>query len=627
MKPPDRERSRAVLVGIGSYEHKGLPDYPEIRQNVMDLYQLPTDPERGTFLRENCEVLLDEADQKRLGDKLQKAAEEAQDLLLVYYAGHGLLDEKRRELHLALSSTKPTERVIGFSALPFARVRDACLDSAARSRVVILDCCYSGRAIYGTQSDQSSEVLAQIDVRGTYTLTSSPANGASVVVPGELHTAFTGRLLRVLRDEEGAGTDPLTLRDVFERLRTTLNADGLPRPLQCTTENAEQLVLVRPPAPDRTRAGQEAMLAQARRQAATITAQADELLGAAEATANDLIWRAEDSARAARQAAEAQVQAVRAKAADEAAAREAAAEHAAAAQSEHESAARALRQQAERELAEARREARAIHGRSEWVMARITSLRTELADYEAARARLRSEIDDLAAQQNRFAAYEIELSDTSAAEIWAKARRSVTDPEALRDLQEVIDRAVAYAQAVRQEAVALYEDKLASASAAATGLETELAVRREQSERDLAARQAEVEGMRTSARRQADDIVTAALAETQRIRSDHERKIAALTRSRDLVDTYLRNTYETLITLVGGVDNLKELLPDLDFDGGTPLPVVQPTPEAAPDRPALPPSRASGSGSRYPTIGNLPLPMPPAPRPSPFWRRGRTGGE
>ena len=487
MNLPDRERSRAVLVGIGSYEHEGLRNHPEIRRNVMDLYQILTDPERGTFLRENCEVLLDEADQKRLGDKLQRAAEEAQDLLLVYYAGHGLLDEKRRELHLALSSTKPTERVIGFSALPFARVRDACLDSAARSRVVILDCCYSGRAIYGTQSDQSSEVLAQIDVRGTYTLTSSPENAASVVVPGEPHTAFTGRLLRVLRDEEGAGTDPLTLRDVFERLRTALNADGLPRPLQCTTENAEQLVLVRPPAPDRIRADQEALLAQARRQAAAITAQADELLRAATITADTLVWEAEARAQVARQsaqAAEMEAQAIRAKAAEEAeeaAARKTAAEHAAAALSEQESAARALHQQVEQELAAAQYKAWAIRKESDQMAVRLTGLRAELADYEATRARLRSEIDELTARQSRFLAYDIEAADTGAAEIWAEiwaeALRSVTDPEALRELEEVIDRTGSYLQAMRQEAIALYKDQIASISAGVTDFAAELAAR------------------------------------------------------------------------------------------------------------------------------------------------------
>jgi hypothetical protein len=561
MSPFDRRRrSRAVLVGVGAYEHEGLRDHPEIRQNIFDLYKILTDRERGTFLPEHCDVLLDVTDQQKLGDKLQLAAEGAEDLLLVYYAGHGLLDPKRRELHLALSSTKPDERVLGFSALPFGRVRDAFLESSARSRVLILDCCYSGRAIYGTQSAPSDEVLAQIDVSGTYTLTSSPENEASVVVPGEPHTAFTGRLLRILRGEEGADPKPLTLNTLFSRLKTSLNADGLPRPLQCTTENADQIVLVGPrsagdPTEGRSslsaaKAQAETLLQAARAEAAALVAQATAQADAARRSADLIAERAERDATAIRRESESEAQALR-KAAEDLVAK---------ATSEAQSASRSARLQAA-EL---------------WQQAQ-----SEIEQRDVIKAGLQGEIDRLLAERNRLESISVEPSAAGAAEMRERARRFVVDPGALRLIDEAVDDAVEYSRAVRQQAEAHYEDLRTSAAVAATDFETKLAKRRTQSERDLAARQAkaeknlaivetrseqirlEAENMRTdaerrarqtieTAQRQSDDIIADARAKTDKIRSEAERELAALTHRRNSLNAQLHNVREMLATLTGG---------------------------------------------------------------------------
>ncbi|MEU9099576.1 hypothetical protein [Streptomyces sp. NPDC048361] len=56
-----------------------------------------------------------------VGAALAAAAREADDLLLVYYAGHSLLDHRGR-LHLALTNTDPTPETLGFSAVPLELV-------------------------------------------------------------------------------------------------------------------------------------------------------------------------------------------------------------------------------------------------------------------------------------------------------------------------------------------------------------------------------------------------------------------------------------------------------------------------------------------------------------------------
>ena len=88
---PDPERSRVVLIGTSKYEVKeNLPDLLEVERSVTDLAATLTDPADGVVPESNCVVLADEGDLRLIGRKLRAAASQAEDLLLVYYAGHGL---------------------------------------------------------------------------------------------------------------------------------------------------------------------------------------------------------------------------------------------------------------------------------------------------------------------------------------------------------------------------------------------------------------------------------------------------------------------------------------------------------------------------------------------------------
>ncbi|MGP4084995.1 caspase family protein [Streptomyces sp. KR55] len=232
-----------MLVGTASYEAPLLPDVPVIANNISDLAQVFTHEDLGGFSPFHCLAVPSAAGVAQVGDALVRAAEEAEDLLLFYYSGHGLLGPRRRELYLSLAATRPDR--LAFTALPFEAVRDACLDSSAKSRVVILDSCFSGRAIGETLAGDDASVLGELEVAGTYTLTSSPANRTAVILPGERHTAFTERLLTLLRAGSPAAGTMISLGDIYRHLHTQLRAEGLPTPQQCGTHTSDLLGLVR----------------------------------------------------------------------------------------------------------------------------------------------------------------------------------------------------------------------------------------------------------------------------------------------------------------------------------------------------------------------------------------------
>ena len=241
---PDPQRSFAVLIGTSHYSSTELPDLPAVRNNLNALARLLTHPMLGGLPTQRCVVLPDPSDARTVYRALRQYAAAAEDTLLVYFAGHGRTGP-RNELYLGLATTDPDELPV--SALPFELVREVFRDSPADNRVVILDCCFSGRAIQD-MSGLDASILGQLGIAGTYTLTSAPANAVALAPAGAAYTAFTGELLQLIHTGVPGGPELLTLNDIYRRLRHTMRQRGFPLPEQRTVGMSDQLALTRNPA-------------------------------------------------------------------------------------------------------------------------------------------------------------------------------------------------------------------------------------------------------------------------------------------------------------------------------------------------------------------------------------------
>lgn len=238
---PDAKRSRALLIGVGKFADEQLPVLSSVRNNLTGLAEVLTSPWGAELPDTHCTVLSDPADMGTVGDHLMQIADQAQDLLLVYYAGHGLIDP-RGELHLALPTTRQDR--VHWTAMPFSHLRRDIANSAASNRVLILDCCFSGRAIEA-MADSRSVVSGQIEITGTYTLTATSANTLAHAPRGARYTAFTGALLDLLRVGIPEGPELLTLDIIYSQLLRNLAANGSPRPERQGTLTAGFLALGR----------------------------------------------------------------------------------------------------------------------------------------------------------------------------------------------------------------------------------------------------------------------------------------------------------------------------------------------------------------------------------------------
>ncbi|GAA1613117.1 caspase family protein [Actinoplanes couchii] len=218
MRLPDPGASAAVLIGCGRYDD--MDPLPAVLHNVSDLSDLLTDPRGWALPGDRCTVLAEPATPAAVIDAVRHAAEQATDTLLVYYAGHGLLDDHGC-LHLGTGQTRDHQT---HTALSYAYLRDAVHQhSRARLDIVVLDCCYSGSALRGPLAGAGT---------GSYVLTSSAETETSMSPPGARHTAFSGELIDLLRHGL-PGTGPfLTFDQVFQHLSERLATRDLPQPQQ-----------------------------------------------------------------------------------------------------------------------------------------------------------------------------------------------------------------------------------------------------------------------------------------------------------------------------------------------------------------------------------------------------------
>jgi len=235
---------RVVLVGTGIHaDTSDLPDVPAVAATLNDLKQALID--RCGVAETAVKVVPDPKSIEDFGTPITDAAEQAEDLLLVYYVGHGLLADDGT-LHLATAKSPSAGQRIRVTSLPYATVRACVADSPARSRVVILDCCYSGIAVpaLGSAGPQVAD-LARI--AGAFVMTATGRHELALAPPDERHTAFTGALLRLLEAGDPDLPELLTLEDAFRHLDRVLPAAQLPKPRRMAEGTVASLVVARNP--------------------------------------------------------------------------------------------------------------------------------------------------------------------------------------------------------------------------------------------------------------------------------------------------------------------------------------------------------------------------------------------
>ena len=242
----DPRNSKAVLIGAPQFKREPkLAALPEVSNNILDLSVRLIDSKLIGFadlvrIEDRPYPELVEAVRDALADEDTDGAGRHLDCLFVYYAGHGLVASDR-SLRLAAANTT----LVGCDddAVPFkslANLIDAC---RAKVKVVVLDCCFSGRAVDAGGVKPLRE-WPDVDVGGTmkqisgsFTIAACHAAEKAIVPHHARNTGFTGVLLNVLDEGVQNARTEITVRELFDAVVDRCVRKPLPKP---TTVNRER---------------------------------------------------------------------------------------------------------------------------------------------------------------------------------------------------------------------------------------------------------------------------------------------------------------------------------------------------------------------------------------------------
>ena len=234
-----RSRSRAILIGTSAYRDPAYPPLPAAANSLNGFHTLMLNPALCAWPADRVTVLRDTADARRVLQQLRRLAEQTEDVLLVYFVGHGTLLPSG-QLCLTLADTDASDPDL--TGIEYSRIRDILLRSPARVKVTILDCCHSGRVIALEALSAAADIADATDTEGVYTLTASD-HFAHVPPPdrqADECTSFTGELIKLIQDGIPGQPGELTLHAIYRALKLRLIRAGLPSPNQRGTDTADQ---------------------------------------------------------------------------------------------------------------------------------------------------------------------------------------------------------------------------------------------------------------------------------------------------------------------------------------------------------------------------------------------------
>ena len=156
-------RKLALIIGNSEYEDTNLAQLVTPGADANTLAEILRDPEIGGFDEVSALVNHPAASIRRAvaGFFVGRGRD---DLLLLYFSGHGIRDD-RGQLFLAVKDTE--HNLLRGTAIPAAFITDEMDNSRSRRQVLILDCCHSGAFARGMKGTPGASVGTATAFEGT----------------------------------------------------------------------------------------------------------------------------------------------------------------------------------------------------------------------------------------------------------------------------------------------------------------------------------------------------------------------------------------------------------------------------------------------------------------------------
>ncbi|MCY7275940.1 MAG: caspase family protein [Phormidesmis sp. CAN_BIN44] len=202
----------ALLIGVSEYE-PGLEGLPSAVNDATAMQQVLTNPEMGEFAAADVTVLQNpsrRAMETAIFNLFAKRAKE--DLVLLYFSGHGVVDEGGEFYFASRDTCKDEGRLVPITAVEAKFVQHWMEKSRSQHKVIILDSCFSGAFAKGVKAKDCGSVNPErfLGGKGTAILTASTSTQYALALEGFDLSVYTHYLVEGIRtggadlDNEGS---------------------------------------------------------------------------------------------------------------------------------------------------------------------------------------------------------------------------------------------------------------------------------------------------------------------------------------------------------------------------------------------------------------------------------------
>jgi len=194
----------ALIIGNNKYDDQKLAQLKTPAADSQALAKILDDKTIGSF--DEVTPLINQTEGRvRRAISSFLTNKKPDDLVLLYFSGHGVLDDRGR-LYLALKDTQFD--LLKATSIPSSFVADEMDSCRSKRQILILDCCHSGAFARGTKGEQKAitETTFEGSGFGRVVLTASDSTqyaleGDQVIKQSEL-SLFTHFLLEGLKTGE-----------------------------------------------------------------------------------------------------------------------------------------------------------------------------------------------------------------------------------------------------------------------------------------------------------------------------------------------------------------------------------------------------------------------------------------
>jgi len=237
----------AILIASSTYpEEPGLPPLRCAENDVDAVNEVLASPEFGQF---DTTLVFKNAPNYEILPRIETALLDASkdDVVLVYFSGHGKALEASSNLCLATTNSKL--KTISSTSIQVDMLQSFFRRSYAKSKILVLDCCYSGAAgkafAKGGAVDDQLQRLAKGE--GTFILTASTGYQTAVEQKEDSLSLFTKHFVYGItsgdadKDEDGE----IDIHELYQYVSAKVLQEGEQEPMQWGLQTKGKMIIAR----------------------------------------------------------------------------------------------------------------------------------------------------------------------------------------------------------------------------------------------------------------------------------------------------------------------------------------------------------------------------------------------